>query len=452
MTRDHEEPSAVERSLKRGIQSFEALVAGAEGLFPTEVLQFLEAHRTDDEFNRAAIESMISEARLLGRTSDLPQGHGLALPHPLDAEWRFTDATAATLLEMAIAATSPADPILLVGVPSVALAAVRRDDDRRYWVRGEQNIITDGVIRRTVSDRRFRHDQIDGFGAAAAIVDPPWYVPQFREMLGLASRYCRAGAAIFVTKPYDEVRPGIRDDLVSMAETASQAGLVSTAESKGAVTYRTPFFELNALRSAGIGVWLPEWRRGNIVTYEKRSPGLTWPASPKAPSFELTVSGIRIRLLGWEDDGVGDIIPLHTGGVFPSVSMRAPRRAEATLWTSGNRAFKAPRLLTLAAMLEIAALRQVLPKRLEPELSRSKNCCSVDAVEPLIQKLTELADREAAEAASLLGSAAWERSANDARFLNASGTACPRSPHGTTGFCSKSKQRKSRSAFTSPYS
>jgi hypothetical protein len=140
----------------------------------------------------------------------------------------------------------------------------------------------------------------------------------------------------------------------------------------------------------------------------------------KAPSFELTLSGIRLRLLGWEDDPLVEFSPLCEKEIFPSVSMRAPRRAEATLWTSGNRAFIVPERLTLAAMLAIASQRELLPKGLDSELLKCRNQYSIDAVRPLIQKLTELADRELAEAASVVGSAAWERSVNDARFLNVS--------------------------------
>ena len=127
-----------------------------------------------------------------------------------------------------------------------------------------------------------------------------------------------------------------------------------------------------------------------------------------------------MRVLGSDDVESRELLPIHVGEVFPSVSMRAPKRSEATLWTSGNRAFKAPRGLTLAAMLEIAADKKLLPKGLEPELSAHRNRYAIDAVRPMIQKLSELAHRELAEAASVVGSAAWERSANDARYLNVS--------------------------------
>jgi len=362
---------------------------------------------------------MIAEARTSSVGAELPQGEGLALPHPVDAEWRFTEKTAEKLVHTAVAATQPGDSILLMGVPSVVLAAAQSQEDRKYWVCGEQNIITDGLKRITADDPRFHHNVAHELHAAAAIVDPPWYVDQFREMLSQASNRCRTGAHIFASTPAEEVRPGIVDDLILISEAATQSGLELDHEDLAALVYRTPFFEVNALRAAGVGAWLPNWRRGDLVVYRKRLMGRTWPVVDKAPAFELTLSGIRLRLLGWEDSPPVEFSPLYDGEISPSVSMRAPRRAEAALWTSGNRAFITPKGLTLAAMLEMAGERQLLPKGLGPELSEARNRYSIDVVRPLIQKLTELADRELAEAASVVGSVAWERSANDARFLNA---------------------------------
>lgn len=415
---EHEADLTLERLLTGGTSSFKALVGGAKGRFPTEVLQFLQNQRSNPNFNAAVVEAMILEAQTSGPAQELQQGKGLALPHPVDSEWRFTEGTAEKLLSLAIAATDPGDLILLVGVPSVALAAARRQDDRLYWVRGEQNIITDGVMKATAADGRFRHQVAGELKAAAAILDPPWYFDQFRGMLSLVASLCRPGARIFASTPGEHVRPGIKEDVVRITESAIQSGLELESQEAAALEYRTPLFEINALRATGLTAWLPDWRRGSLAIYRKRSCGIAWPLGQKVPAFELTLSGVRLRLLGWDDDSTFEISPVDQGEIFPSVSMRAPRRAKGALWTSGNRAFSAPKRLTLAAMLEIAVEHGLLPKGLETELSTSRNRYSIDAVRPLIQKLTNLAEREFAEAASVVGSAAWETSANDARFLN----------------------------------
>lgn len=412
----------LDRLLSEGANSFRDFVIRAKGRYPTELLQHLARHPKGDDPVGRLVRAMMLEAKAQANTPGLPQGKGLALPHPIDAEWRFTEQTAEKLIEAAVATTVAGDTILLMGVPSVVLAAAQSSENRHFCMIGEANVITEELKSLTAQDSRFVHGDAAPDHAVAAILDPPWYVDQFRSMLGKASQSCRIGAHIFVSAPPEGVRPSIPDDLHLIAEAAGKSGLEVVGQTFGALTYRTPFFELNALRAAGIRAWLPDWRRSNLTTYRKRSNGNFWPsASTKPAGFELTLSGVRFRLLNsGRKEGVPELTPLHDGEIFPSVSIRAPRRAEATFWTSGNRAFRVTFDLALAAMTTMAQARQLLPKRLDSKPSLIGNPNSIDAVESLIQKLTELADREFAEAASILGPAAWETSANDARFLSAS--------------------------------
>jgi hypothetical protein len=409
----------LDRLLFAGAHSFRELVSQAKGMYPTELLQFLESRPTDSGPTGKNVQAMIAEARLFVVGGNLPQGDGLALPHPIDAEWRFTEETAQSLIEAAVAATGAGESILLIGVPSVALAAARSSHDRLFWVRGEPNVITEGLKSLTAADVRFRHDIFSLAQAGAAILDPPWYVTQFRAMLSQASYHCRTGAHLFVSTPPEGVRPGIAYDLRELSKVATQSGLDLASEDAGALIYRTPFFELNALRAAGIGAWLPDWRRGNLTTYKKCDLGSSCPTTTAVPAFELTLAGVRLRLLTSGATQEARLKPLYQDEVFPSVSMRAPRRSEATLWTSGNRAFAIERRSALTALAAMARDRNLLPKGLSSKLLPLGNSQAIDAVKPLIQKLSELVDREFAEAASAVGPAAWDTSANDARFLNA---------------------------------
>jgi hypothetical protein len=413
-----EQGDELELLLSEGVDSFRDLILRSKGKHPTELLHWLEIRLQDHPSVR--VRAMIAEARSTDAGGDLPQGRGLALPHPIDAEWRFTDETAEALVDAAVAVTGVGDSVLLMGVPSVVLAAVRCSHDRIFWVRGEPNVITEGLKRLTAADPRFRHDLMCGSArAAAAVLDPPWYLNQFQAMLGQASSHCHKGAHLFVSAPPEGVRPGITYDRRLISEMANRSGLEIASEESGALAYRTPFFELNALRAAGIGAWLPNWRRGNLAIYRKYMTGKSWPLVAATPGFELTLSGVRLRLLTSKGAKVAGFTPLYEGEVFPSVSMRAPRRSEAALWTSGNRAFAVDQVTTLAALVAIALDRNLLPKGLDTELLPTGNFLAIDAVESLIHNLVGLAERELAEAASLVGNAAWDTSANDARFLNA---------------------------------
>jgi hypothetical protein len=402
--------------------SFYDFVTLADGMHPSELFQRLIDYAGSDVLLQERARALVTEAKIPVSGEGHPQGASLALPHPLDAEWRFTDATAEHLLKISIQATSPGNSILLMGVPSVVLAALRSDYDRRFVVLGESNIITDGLRKITAQDNRFAHDSDQDYDVSAAVLDPPWYLDQFLGMLGEASSRCLIGGHIIGSAPSEGVRPSIREDLGLVQEAAARCGLTQISREVGVLAYRTPLFELNALRASGIGAWLPNWRRGNLIVYQKDTEGVCLHQAPlNCSGFEVTLSGIRLRLLGpGRTDATSELMPIYEGEIFPSVSMRAPRRKEASLWTSGNRAFSVAYPACLTALAAIAEERQLLPKGLAPGLLLPRNSEPVDVVEPLIQKLIDLADREFAEAATVLGPTAWETAANDARFLNGS--------------------------------
>jgi hypothetical protein len=402
--------------------TFSELTLATGGRHPTELLDFLRGLDEQDPALRRHVQSLIDDATTNIAGNGHPQGTGLALPHPMDCEWRFTDGTADDLLAAADSATKPGDTILLMGVPSVAIAASRSNHDRRFSVVGEPNIISDGLRNLTANDARFDHgDPVECF-AAAAILDPPWYPDHFCDMLADAASSCAIGAHIFISAPSERVRPSIPDDLKLIDRVAERCGLDLAGLSTGNLKYRTPFFEMNALRAAGIGAWLPVWRRGDERVYRKSNHG--GPRCSKLPNrsgFELTVAGVRLRLLDVAAGrGTAELVPIHPGEIFPSVSMRAPRRSEAVLWTSGNRAFVVEHAACLGALARIAVDRQLLPEGLYSKISTPRKPESIDCIDPLIQKLLELAEREFAEATNVLGSDAWETAVNDARFLSGS--------------------------------
>jgi hypothetical protein len=405
-----------------GCATFSELILATGGRHPTELLDLLRGIDEPDPALRRHVQGLIDDATTNIAGNGHPQGEGLALPHPMDCEWRFTDGTADELLAAAHSATKPGDTILLMGVPSVAIAARRTNHDRRFSVVGEHNIISDGLRNLTANDVRFDHGDPAECFAAAAILDPPWYPDHFCDMLADAASGCAIGAHIFVSAPSERVRPSIPEDLKLIDVVAARCRLDLVGRSTGNLKYRTPFFEMNALRAAGIGAWLPAWRRGDERIYRKSSHG--GPRASKLPDrsgFELTIAGVRLRLLDVAAGrGTAELVPIHPGEIFPSVSMRAPRRSEAVLWTSGNRAFGVERAACLGALARIAVDRQLLPEGLYSKLSAPRKPEAIDRIDPLIQKLMELAEREFAEATNVLGSDAWETAVNDARFLSGS--------------------------------
>ena len=223
----------------------------------------------------------------------------------------------------------------------------------------------------------------------------------------------------------------VADDIAEISRAAAHSGLELRRGHEGALSYRTPLFELNALRAAGVGAWLPNWRRGDLLQYIKRASGPIWRTTTALAGFELTLAGVRLRLLSSSASGSATLAPICDGEVFPSVSARAPGRSDANLWTSGNRAFGVNPAAGLRALMSIAAEQNLWPKDLDLELSAFGRPAPIDSIQSLIHKLSDLADREFAEAASIVGVAAWDQSVNDARFLNGFSNAFPPNHVGT---------------------
>jgi len=405
-----------------GAASFADAVASAGGRHPIDVFTALQGEQGPDA-ERLASEAATSAPA----TANLPQGDGLALPHPSDAEWRFEDSTAEVLLERAVELTRRGDAILLLGVPTVVLAALRSDADRRFVLACEDNVIGAVLRAKVATDSRFVGGAPDG--CAAAILDPPWYPKLFDALIAYAGAKCRDEGWILAAAPSPGVRPGADEERATTIANASSAGLTFIEGQADALVYRTPAFELAAMRAAGVVAWLPCWRRGDLLTLRKTARGET-PVVPKPrPAFELTLNGVRLRLITGPTKPAATLSPIVGGEVFPSVSARAHGREQANFWTTNNRAFECDPEATLRAMLAVASQLGLWPKGLDPEGISSGDSPPVDWI-PLVDELSRIAARDLAEAAMLCGVSSWDRSVNDARFLNGSSHAFLQALHG----------------------
>jgi len=392
--------------------SFPDLVGSSRGRHPIELLAELTGDRS------AVAQRLAREASVIPvRQSPMPQGDGLALPHPLDSEWRFNADTAHGLVMRTIEATKPGDTILLLGVPTVVLAAAETDADRSFVVACEENIIGVGLMARIACDPRFQ-DPVAA-NCAAAIVDPPWYPKMFAGLLGQAAAACRVGGTLFIGAPPLGVRPTSEVERHEALATAADIGLALVIESPEKLVYRTPAFEQAAMEAAGLRLQLPTWRHGDLLVFRKDRSGRSPALPPAPPAFELTLNGIRLRLLAGPTTASKLITPIAKDEVFPSVSTRAPGRAGANLWTSGNRAFRCPPAATLTALQLLAAENDLWPKRLGPMGKESVDSTSIDPIH-LIPELARIAARDHAHMAALVGVSSWNQAANDARFLNGS--------------------------------
>ena len=387
--------------------TFQAFVAALPGVFPDEALAALRRLGGPNAERLAADAATDRAGDLIDQCAMLP------LPHPIDSEFRFDEATARILAKTLVEATRAGDEILLIGVPSVAIELGAMDVDRQIRFLGPDNSVTDAV-RAAFRDERLILTQGPGRTAAAALVDAPWYVDPMVDLIEVCAHGCRDRALVTLTFPRLGTRPGIAADRAAFFGAAASAGLLPRS-GFDPVCYRTPLFELAALEQCGIGR-LPSWRRGDALQFVA-TPDVASRRWVQPRATELTAFGIRLRLIPASEAGGSRLEPVYAHEVFPSVSSRAPRRSRATLWTTTNRAFAVDPDLTRRALGQIAyrSNGDVLHLRFaepESELSYSSN---VAPVEGLIHQLTELVGREMHDARRLVGDGAWLKTGMDWR-------------------------------------
>lgn len=411
--------TSIQRGLDAGLSHFSELVERLSGASPLDVLAALNS----PPFRRdaRAIAFRDEAARPISRTAS-SYGQGLPLPHPLDAEWRFTEGTAHTLLELLLSATSLGDSVLLLGTPTVALAALELPNDRHFHVVGDGNVVSSALWQLARGDPRMSRKATQE-GAMAAVVDPPWYMRAYEAMLTSVSLLCRPSALVLVSVPPVGTRPGVIEERQDLIQLAASKGLIHVDERPRALNYQTPLFERAAFEAAGIKAALPNWRWGDLLSFKKQGP-CEYKRPMRRQAFEVTLGGIRLRLLLTKGATDATLVPIHSKEVFPSISARAPGRARANLWTTTNRAFEIQPYVALWALARLASEQGVvLPPGLSLAKSRPESQEHVDAVSALTQEFGSLVGREKADAVRLAGESSWLQTVSDARFLNGSSRA-----------------------------
>lgn len=397
--------------------SYEALIKALQGTSPDVVVMALNEMEYEDQVKTILDQAATPNIRIHAQGSLLP------LPHPSDAEWRFDPQTVDLLLDEAEAVTKSGDRILLFGTPGAAIGALGRQSERNYSVLSPKNVVTDAIMAATLNDERFRYGKAPIRSCGAVLIDPPWYLPAYEEMLTTAASLCRKGAHLYLSVPSEGTRPTASGDVERIISFAASVGFRLADKRPGALRYINPLFEVSAF--AAQGIFAPDgWRRSDMLVFKLIPTQLPFsPSVTGGRSFELTVGGCRLRLNITAPINTpvnDDFHPVARGEVFPSVSNRHPDRRKANFWTSTNRAFSINPAKAILAMAFLAADRGiVLPARLGTHVKGAQLKGAVDKIHPLIQKLEELVATETRDSQRLTqGTPSWLSTANDARFLN----------------------------------
>ena len=274
---------SVLQCISRGAPEFTDILASMPGVYPTAALGSIRRLARRGHINTANAAKLIQQAKSQPRQST--SYNLLPPPHPLNYEWRFDKATSRSLLKGAFGAcASSSDRTLLLGTPTLALAAMDMDVARHATFLGEKNAIT-SAISQMGRVRSQALETIDSLGQSSAgefgsiVLDPPWYDECILEMLPLAVGACAEGGHVFlVAAPLGARRSSIthRKNLLQIAH---RCGLSLVSEVPSFARYQTPFFEANALRAAGLA--LPgDWRSADLLVFRKSLVGQQDSISP----------------------------------------------------------------------------------------------------------------------------------------------------------------------------
>lgn len=340
-----------------GASSFDEILISLPGVYPTDLIRSVERLRSRGELR--ALDRLEAPS-----ATDTSYATPLPIPHLLDYDWRFTPETARHIANRCLNMSRMGDHLLFIGTPTSALAASDGKAPRRLTLL-ESNAATASVARNTrrIAVLRSNALRLSPTGARADILvlDPPWYRDYLHSFLNVAAAWSSPGSKVLLAVPPLGTRPEVGAEHRELEMVCKRLGLQVIQTDSAALRYVTPPFEINALMAHGLRNVHPTWRRGDLWLLEKvedKDPNLR--VRPQEPRWvDCSVFGIRIKIRPNVDSQSSPVDPrlisLTDGDVCPAVSRNHPLRAQAQVWTSGNRVFGCLSPEALIPLVESAA-------------------------------------------------------------------------------------------------
>jgi hypothetical protein len=315
--------------------SFSSLTASCDGAFPAKIAEALY-HLSPKMASACERLAEADRPHPLRPFSD----RRLPLPHPLDFEWRFSNATIDELLRRLNSIAGPRGKLLFVCTPAVALRAADTNNPRRLVYASRMDDPVTLSLWRACRDRmQFIEvrDDLSHVGAAAALVDSPWYDDIALPLVTQALRGLEHGGGLLVGIPDRLSGCNSAPMLSSIATDPSVFGIECARALPGKLRYETPYFELNTLRRLGLYSVHPQWRTGRVVFGRRAQNPIPQHRFPGDGSWcEVGEGSWRVRLRRRENDQwVGsDLVRFD---IRESISRRGMGENAEEYWTVGNR-------------------------------------------------------------------------------------------------------------------
>lgn len=398
----------VHRAVNARVCTFGDLLRWLPGVYPSVVVDSLRRQLVTGQIPLLRGARLLSQStgRVTSGVSSLALD-GLPVPHPLDFDWRFSGEAVERILAEAFLLSRHRGSVGVVGAPSVVFKASRtwRSGGVIAFDINPRVIASLGRLGdRVVSLRRdFLIDEPPRLRLDIVVTDPPWYFDELCSALWFCRGVCRTGGFVLASIPPLGTRPGIAEERARLVEFTSRLGLHLVRIEAAELPYRSPPFERNALRAAGIAGTPVDWRRGDLAVFAKRGPAReARPTASHAADDEwcdISFSAARVRVRRAPDRRFSDprLSPIIEGDVLPTVSRRDPRRAAARVWTSGNRVFACRGSGIFLVVARAIASGHAPRTRVEEHLGRRLTPAEADVTTEAIMQITRLVPTEERE-------------------------------------------------------
>lgn len=394
-------------AIASGVNTFNQMLASLPGVYPSVALNSLQRLASTQRISAKVLTDFARPAR---RSLKKPNysSHQIALPvpHPLDYDWRFSDAATQHLLNKCAELTHPGETIALLGTPSLLRMGLEQSYSRQLILLEASRTITDSFAQVAPKTQILQcdliKDPLPNLLAAAVVLDPPWYPEYIQSFLWAACQLCKIGGYIFISMPPVGTRPGIEREWANTLDWAERIGLILVDLKPASLSYVTSPFELNVLQAEGLHTVSSEWRRGNLAVFlhshQTQIPRPT--ILPKEDEWiEQVLFGVRVRvrqpiLSGFTDPSLISIVP---GDVLQSVSRRDSRRQSADVWTSGNRVFACQGRSVLLHILRALAVGRSPEEMVAFALKRPLNLDETKLVSHVANQMVNIVNTEQKE-------------------------------------------------------
>jgi hypothetical protein len=337
------------------------MVLELPGIYPSEVLCSLRRLRRTGQIPE--FDVLAAELEAASKPFCQPQAvppEKRMVEHPLDYEWRFTRQGVVRICdELRRARLRQNAEVLCLGCPSVFQFGGDSIKHVKFTL-WDKNAPTRSRLKEATGIHLMDVIQADPpeHRADFVIIDPPWYHAHYCLFLWAGFHCLPVGGHILLSFPPEGTRPSVGEELSTLLKWCLDHGLTFEKREPRCLPYRSPLFEVNALKAQGVTNFPLDWRRGDLILLRKQSPASFPRPSHSFPSEnweEVQVQFSRVKVCRDKSTSDGLLGPVGPTEILPSVSSRYRWRKQANVVTSGNRFLRTSRPDELIACLSTIA-------------------------------------------------------------------------------------------------